>query len=373
MSLVATLFSRLRDYDFILFFPIIPLTAIGLLTLYSLSPISGDLFLKKQLLWLAVGIAAMIWVSLIDYRVLSSRGAFVFLFYVFCVGALVLLFVAGTRIKGVEGWFHFGGFLLQPVEFLKIAVIVLLAKYFSPRHIEIHRWTHIFISGTYIAVPTFLLLLQPDLGSTAVITALWIFMMIFAGIPLKRLAVIGVLFALMAGFLWSVALQPYQKARITNFIDPWKDPRGGGYQTIQSMIAVGAGRLTGQGFGYGTQSHLHFLPEPETDFIFATFAEEWGFVGSVFLLLAFLFLFWILSGHIMNAPDNFSRFFIFGYLVLLLIQLVVHVGANTGLLPITGLTLPFVSYGGSSILSLFIGLGIIQSIHIHKSIQLHDE
>jgi rod shape determining protein RodA len=358
-------FSRLRDYDFTLLIPIALLIAVGLLTLYSLSPISGDLFLKKQFLWIAVGIAAMIWVSSIDYRLFSSRGVFTFLFYALCVGALGLLFVAGTRIKGVEGWFNFGGFLLQPVEFLKIAVIMLLAKYFSPRHIEIHRWTHILVSGSYIALPTLLLLLQPDLGSTSVIIAIWIAMMIFAGIPLKRLAIIGILFGLMAGIMWNFALQPYQKARIINFIDPWKDARGGGYQTIQSMIAVGAGRITGAGIGYGTQSHLHFLPEPETDFIFASFAEEWGFMGSIFLLLLFLSLFWILLSHIMKAPDNFSRFFIFGYLILLLIQVVVHIGANTGLLPITGLTLPFVSYGGSSLLSLFIGLGIIQSIKIH--------
>lgn len=366
------MFSRFRNYDFILLLPIALLIAVGLLTLYSLSPISGDLFLKKQFLWIGIGIATMLWVSLIDYRLFSSRGAITFLFYGIWVLALGFLFIAGTKIKGVEGWFSFGGFLLQPVEFLKIAVIILLAKYFSPRHIEIHRWVHILVSGIYIAVPTFLLLLQPDLGSTGVVIAIWILMMIFAGIPLKRLVIIGLLFGLLAGLMWNIALQPYQKARITNFIDPWKDPRGGGYQTIQSMIAVGAGRLTGSGIGYGTQSHLHFLPEPETDFIFATFAEEWGFVGSVFLLLVFMSLFLRLSDHIMKAPDNFSRFFIFGYLVLLLIQVVVHIGANTGMLPITGLTLPFVSYGGSSMLSLFLGLGIIQSIQLHRSIQLND-
>lgn len=364
--------SILRNYDFILLIPVALLLLVGLLTLYSLSPISGDLFLKKQLLWIAVGITAMVWVSSIDYRLFSSHGAFVFLFYAFCIGALGLLFIAGTRLKGVEGWFSFGGFLLQPVEFLKIALIVLLAKYFSPRHIEIHRWIHILISGIYVAIPTILLLLQPDLGATSVIVAIWILMMIFAGIPLKRLGIIVLLFSVLAGLMWNFALQPYQKARITNFIDPWKDPRGGGYQTIQSMIAVGAGRITGTGIGYGTQSHLRFLPESETDFIFATFAEEWGFIGSTVLLLVFMFLFWRLSDHIMKAPDNFSRFFIFGYLVLLLIQVIVHVGANIGLLPITGLTLPFVSYGGSSLLALFIGLGIIQSIHVHRSIQLHN-
>lgn len=365
--------SRLRNYDFVLLVPIAFLLLIGLITLYSLSPILGNIFLKKQLLWIVLGVVVMVWVSLIDYRIFSSRGAITFLFYGLSIGALGLLFIAGSRLRGVEGWFNFGGFLLQPVEFLKIALIVLLAKYFSSRHIEIHRWSNILISGTYITVVSLLLLLQPDLGSTIIIVVLWIAMMIFAGIPWRRLLVIGVAFGVLAVLMWNLALQPYQKARITNFVDPWSDPRGGGYQTIQSMIAVGAGRVTGQGFGYGTQSHLHFLPEPETDFIFATFAEEWGFVGSIFLLLVLLFLFWRLSRMAGDASDNFSRFFIFGYLILILIQTAIHIGANTGLMPITGLTLPFISYGGSSLLSLFIGLGIIQSIKIHKSIQLNDE
>ena len=172
--------------------------------------------------------------------------------------------------------------------------------------------------------------------------------------------------------MWHFALASYQKARITNFLNPWTDPRGGGYNTIQSMIAVGAGRFTGEGIGYGTQSHLNFLPEPETDFIFAAFAEEWGFTGSIFLLGVFLFLFWQLWICLKNAPDNFSRLFIFGFSSLVFIQFTVHLGANTGLLPITGLTLPFVSYGGSSLLSLFIGLGIIQSITAHQSIKLEE-
>ncbi len=367
------MFRHLRSFDIPLLIPVAFLLSLGLLTLYSLSPISGDLFLKKQILWIIVGIAAMAWISGIDYRILRNRGAIVFLLYAACIAALSLLFVAGSRLKGVEGWFSFGSFLLQPVEFLKIILIILLAKYFSHRHIEIHRWMHIAISAIYTGVAAMLLLLQPDLGSTIVITVLWIAIMIFAGIPGRRLLVLFVAFLAIAVTLWTFVLAPYQKARITNFIDPWKDPKGGGYNSIQSMIAVGSGQILGEGIGYGTQSHLHFLPEPETDFIFATFAEEWGLVGASVIFILFGALFWRLLTLARTSTNNFARIFILGYLFLLFIQFVVHVGANTGVLPITGLTLPFVSYGGSSILSLFIGLGIIQSIQIHKSISFDEE
>lgn len=367
------MFPRIRDYDTVIFIPISILLLVGLLSLYSLSPISGDLFLKKQFLWIATGIIAMLTVGSVDYRIFKSKGAIAILFYLACIAALAALFVAGTRLKGVEGWFRFGGFLLQPAEFLKIALIILLAKYFSPRHIEIHRWMHIIISGIYVALPAIFLLLQPDLGSVIVIVGIWAAFMMFAGIPLKRLAVLVMFFAALSAGMWHFVLAPYQKARIVNFINPWNDPRGGGYQSIQSMIAVGAGRIWGEGIGYGTQSHLHFLPEPETDFIFATFAEEWGFAGSAVLLGVFGFLFLRLLQLAKRATDNFSRFFILGFLALIFIQFTIHVGANMGILPITGLTLPFVSYGGSSLLSLFIGLGIIQSIQSHKNTVLGDE
>ena len=184
---------NIRDFDYILLIPVGLLMILGLITLYSLSPVSGDLFLKKQILWAMLSITIMFFASSIDYRLFRSRGAIVFIFYAISVGALALLFVAGTRIKGVEGWFSFGGFLLQPVEFVKIAILILLAKYFSGRHIEIYHWKHIFISGAYIAIPAFLLILQPDLGSTIVIIGLWIAMMIFAGISWKRLFILAVL------------------------------------------------------------------------------------------------------------------------------------------------------------------------------------
>ncbi len=359
--------SHIRNFDFFVMAPVGLLIALGLITLYSLSPISGDLFLKKQILWVVVGCIALIWVSSIDYRLFRSRGAIVFVIYGVSIAALLLLFVAGTRIKGVEGWFNLGGFLIQPVEFLKIALLVILAKFFSGRHIEAYRWSHIAISGLYTGIPAFLLLLQPDLGSAIVVVGLWGALMIFAGIPPRRLFTLSAIFIFISLILWQTALAPYQKARIVSFMDPWADPRGGGYQLIQSMIAVGRGKITGEGLGYGTQSHLNFLPEPETDFIFATFAEEWGFIGSSLLFTVFGFLFWRLWFLARNATNNFARFFIFGYCVLLFIQFTVHIGVNTGALPITGITLPFVSYGGSSILSLSIGLGIIQSIKTRQS------
>lgn len=362
--------SHLRNFDYILLIPVALLLCFGLLSLYSLSPISGDLFLKKQVLWVFSGIVAMVLVSTIDYRIFRTRGAVIFSLYIFFILLLGLLLLLGQKVRGIEGWFRLGDVLFQPAEFLKIILIILFAKYFSRRHIEIYRWRHIIISGLYVAVPAALLILQPDLGSVIVIFGIWALLMVFAGIPFRRLFVLLCAFLFTAGLLWAFVLHPYQKARITNFINPWTDARGGGYQTIQSMIAVGAGRITGEGLGYGTQSHLHFLPEPETDFIFATFAEEWGFVGSALLLSIYGFLFWRLLWLMRQTTNNFERLFLLGFLFLIFIEFIIHVGANTGILPITGLTLPFMSYGGSSLLSLFIGLGIIQSIQTHPSISL---
>ncbi len=358
---------NIRNFDYILLVPVGLLIALGLITLYSLSPVSGDLFLKKQILWVVLGLVAMFFASSIDYRLFRSRGAIVFIFYALSVGALALLFIAGTRIKGVEGWFSFGGFFLQPVEFVKITLLIILAKYFSGRHIEIYHWKHIFISGSYIAIPAFLLMLQPDLGATIVIIGLWIAIMIFVGISRRRLLVLALLLGIISIGAWYGVLAPYQKARMTSFLNPWADSRGSGYHSIQSMIAVGGGKITGAGIGYGTQSHLHFLPEPETDFIFATFAEEWGFIGSVLFFSIFGFFFWRLFFLARAMTNNFATFFIFGYFVLIFIQFTIHVGANTGVLPITGLTLPFMSYGGSSLLALFLGLGIIQSIVMRQN------
>ena len=371
-AFIFFMFSKTRNFDFILLIPIGILLMIGCITLYSLSPISGDAFLKKQFLWITLGFMSMICLGNLDYRILRNRSDIVFGLYSVLIILLGLLFFAGSSVNDVRSWFNFGGFLLQPTEFLKIVLIILLAKYFSRRHIEIYRWKHIIISGLYITIPGILVLLEPDLGATVVIGSLWILVMIAAGIPWKRLLVIGGILITLFLLLWAFALKPYQKARIVNFINPWKDARGGGYHSIQAMIAVGAGQITGEGIGYGTQSHLHFLPEPETDFIFATFAEEWGLVGSTVLLGTFFFLFWRLLWIARHATNNFGRLFIIGYLFLLFIQFSIHIGGNTGILPITGLTLPFVSYGGSSLLSLCLGLGIVQSIRAHQSIQLDD-
>lgn len=341
------------------------LIGLGLLSLFSLSSIALVPFFKRQLIWTLVGLTLLVATSYVDFRLFRTQSFVVFLFYVVMVFSLALIFLVNLKIRGVESWFRVGGLALQPVELTKIILIILLAKFFSKRHVEIYRIQHLIVSGTYVAIPTLLVLLQPDLGSALILVAIWFAVVIFSGMKLRHLALLVILGLAISFFAWFTVLKPYQKARITSFITPYADTKGASYQMNQSMIAVGSGRLWGKGLGYGSQTHLHFLPEAETDFIFAAFAEEWGYVGVLVLLSLFLLLLWRIVKIGQHAADNFSRLYSLGFAALIFIQSFIHIAMNMGALPITGITLPFVSYGGSSLVTLLIGIGILQNIRIN--------
>jgi len=242
-------------------------------------------------------------------------------------------------------------------------LILLLAKYFSKRHMEISAFKHIFVSGMYAGILGLLVLLQPDFGSAVTVFTIWAGMVFVSGISKKHIIFLGLVVVASVASAWNFGFKEYQKQRIINFIHPLADVRGSGYNQYQAVIAVGSGQLWGKGVGYGTQSKLKFLPEYQTDFIFAAFAEEWGFVGTLILLILYGLLLARIIYIGLHGASNFEMLFSGGVLILFLSHIIVNVGMNMGLLPVTGITLPFMSYGGSHLLTEFTALGILSSMH----------
>ncbi|MDP3958242.1 MAG: rod shape-determining protein RodA [bacterium] len=352
--------GKLRtNVDWILFLALLPLMGAGLITMNSFA--ADNHFFDRQVLWVAVSLAALLGLSFFDLRFLRRTDILVGLFLL-GTGLLLLLLGVGNTVKGAKAWFSVGGFSFQPSDPMKLIVILVLAKYFSRRHVEIANVKHIFISGLYAFVPFVLVLLEPDFGSAMVIFFIWFGMIVVSGISKKHLFLVFAAGTVAAALLWSFAFEPYQKARIMTFLNPLTDVRGAGYNAYQSTIAVGSGELTGKGVGYGTQSRLKFLPEYQTDFIFAAFAEEWGFVGVLLIFFLFGAVIWRVLKNALVGATNFEMLYGMGLAIYFMVHFTVNVGMNIGLLPVTGLTIPFMSYGGSHLLTEGIGLGILMGM-----------
>lgn len=345
-----------RSIDWLLFGSLVLITIAGILTMGSFG--GESLFSFRQMIWLLVSSLVLGLASVVDWRFLRRTEFIVFLFGLSCF-ILLALFILGSVFKGARSWFDFGSFAFQPVDFAKIAIIVLLAKYFSRRHIEIANVRHILVSGLYTLIIFTLVLLQPDFGSAIIIFLIWFAMVLFSGISKKHLAAVLLSGILAFSLLWYFVFQDYQKARIISFINPLTDLSGAGYNAYQSMIAVGSGEIIGKGIGLGSQSKLKFLPEYETDFIFAAFSEEWGFVGVLILFGLYGVVFWRIISITKKGATNFEILYGLGLSSFLFSHFVVNVGMNIGLLPITGITMPFMSYGGSHLLAEFLGIGIL--------------
>jgi len=345
--------------DWILFISTLLVAAAGLVTMNSFS--SDNYFFGRQLIWIFLGAVLFMTLSFIDFRFLRKTIIIVFLY---AISALLLLFTLlfGDVFSGAQSWFDLGSFSVQTSDPIKIVMLLLLAKYFSRRHVEIANYKHILVSGLYMAVMAGLVFLQPDFGSAIIIFSLWLGIILIAGISQKHLIAIGLIGALIATGLWGFVFEDYQKERITTFINPLTDLQGAGYNAYQSTVAVGSGELTGKGIGYGTQSRLQFLPEYETDFIFAAFAEEWGFFGTLLLLMLYGVIVWRILSSAMYGVSNFEILFGVGVAILFMSHITVHVGMNIGLLPVTGTTLPFMSYGGSHLITEFVALGIFMGM-----------
>ncbi|HEY9481099.1 MAG TPA: rod shape-determining protein RodA [Candidatus Paceibacterota bacterium] len=344
--------------DWVMLAAAVLLTSFGLVTMDSFTGRNG--FFDRQLIWLLVSLCVFFVSSRFDWSFLRRTPVLMTL-YGALLALLSFLLIAGRAVKGAQSWLHFGIVSFQPTELAKILLILILAKYFSRRHIEIANIRHIIVSGAYALLLFLLVALQPDFGSAVVIACVWLGMVLVSGISKKHLFALFACAAIAFGFLWSFGFKDYQKARVMTFIHPLSDVRGTGYNAYQSMIAVGSGQIVGKGIGYGTQSKLKFLPEYQTDFIFAAFAEEWGFVGVALFLGAFGTLVWRIVAVSRRGATNFEILYGLGIATLFVSHVFINVGMNIGLMPVTGITLPFVSYGGSHLVTSFLALGILQS------------
>jgi rod shape determining protein RodA len=372
--MIAYLKNVFKNIDWILLVSALFISFAGLFTMNSFVGISK--FFQHQTVWLSVSLIVFFLASGVDWRFLRNTKIIVWLFVV-AVALLAGLFILGSVFKGAQSWFDLGAFSFQPADPTQLVIILILAKYFSRRHIEIANIRHIIVSGFYVFIIFVLVLLQPDFGSAIIIFMLWLGMVLVSGISKKHLALVFITGAVVFGLLWGVVFKPYQKARIETFLHPLTDIHGTGYNSYQATIAIGSGQLLGKGIGYGTQSRLKFLPEYQTDFVFAAFAEEWGFFGVLLLLLLYIIIFWRMLNISSRGESNFETLFGLGLAILFFIHFVVHIGMNAGLLPVTGKTLPFMSYGGSHLLTEFFGLGILMGMKrhsraVHRDVATHE-
>jgi rod shape determining protein RodA len=357
--MIRFLQAKASKMDWVLFLVTLPMLAAGLSTMHSFTDDSAFAF--RQFLWIVASIIAFFGISAIDVRFLRLRSVSVFLF-TSSVAILSALFLIGKVSHGAANWINLGLFSFQPSDFAKLALIIILAKYFSRRHIEIANIKHIAVSGAYAFIFFVLVLLHPDLGSSIIIFMIWVGMVLVSGLSRKHFfALVGAV-ALGFAFLWLFAFHDYQKQRIVNFVHPLTDVRGSGYNSYQSTIAVGSGEMFGKGVGYGTQSRLKFLPEYQTDFIFAAFSEEWGFVGIVIFFGLYGVLVWRIIVNASRGATNFEILYGAGVAIFFIVHLIINVGMNIHLLPVTGTPLPFMSYGGTHVMTEFIALGILMSM-----------
>ncbi|MGB0925317.1 MAG: FtsW/RodA/SpoVE family cell cycle protein [Minisyncoccia bacterium] len=294
------------------------------------------------------------------------------LIYGLGVSLLLSLIFIGVRINGAKSWISFGLFTFQPADLMKLILIFILAKYLARRHVEIRAMKHVVVTGIYFLIPFLLIFSQPDLGSAIILFGIWFSMIMVSGISKKHLLILGILGISVSALMWGFVLKDYQKDRLKTFIDPLSDVRGAGYNAYQSTIAVGSGQLLGKGVGYGTQSRLSFLPESETDFIYAAISEEWGFLGSLLVLFLLFFIVFRILWNARHMNGNFETLFSVGVAGYFMTHIIINIGMNIGIMPVTGVTLPFVSYGGSHLLVEFLTLGVLMGMYQHKRVAYQD-
>lgn len=359
-------FRWLKSFDWVLFGSVFLLICFSLAALYSVA-ISFDepnfSNFSKQITFALIGFVVLFIVSFIDYRLWQEYSS---IFYAIVGVLLIGVLFLGTTIRGTTGWYSIFGFNFQPVELAKIGLIAFLAWFLSKHTGQIKELKTFIATGLSALLLFILVIFQPDFGSGIILFSIWILMMIFAGMNKKHLAflVIGGLASLIIA--WMFLFAPYQKDRILTFFNPQADPYGRGYQVRQAITAVGAGGLYGRGLGFGSQSQLKFLPASQTDFIFAVIAEELGFLGISLIFFFWAMIFYRLVRAARMMKDNFSSFFILGASALFFIHLMINVGMNIGIVPVTGISLPFLSYGGSFLLTSLLLIGVIQSMIIRN-------
>ena len=357
------LFKLYSNIDWVLFISALTLVCFGLVTINSYG--DQNLLFSKQLLSLSISLVAFFVLSLFNFRFLRNSKVLMILYGLTCL-VLASLFIFGTVAGGARSWFNFGALAFQPVDVAKVVIVLVLAKYFAKRHIQIRDFSHIIISGLYAGIIFLLVLVQPDFGSAMIIFFVWLGMVLIAGLDWKHLLGLFGAGILVLVLMWGFVFADYQKQRVLTFMDPTADLQGTGYNANQARIALGSGQLLGKGVGYGSQSRLQFLPESETDFIFSAFGEEWGFMGLMIVFALFGIIIFRLVVIAIRGESNFEILFTGGVAIYLLAHFFVHVGINVGIMPVTGTTLPFMSYGGSHLLAEFSALGIVMGMRRHQ-------
>ncbi len=358
-----TPYSSTRDQDWTLLGFVLAIAGLGVVQIYSATRETVWRGAHvRQILWILGGLALMWLASQIDYHVMLHRVPFL---YLLTALGLVAIFAIGEVRHGSRRWIHLAGLSFQVSEFAKVVLILVVARYCSEMHRESVSASDLLKIGALIGVPMLLVTMQPDLGTALSLIPIGAAAIFLAGLRWKYTVALLVLVGLILPLGWGV-LRPYQRERLVTFIDPDRDPRGSGYQLIQSRIAIGAGGLWGKGIAQGTQTQLRFLPVPHTDFIFSAFAEEHGFTGVLLaLLLYFVVLMRILS-NAQTASDRAGTYICVCVAVLLLFHLLVNVGMVTGRMPVTGIPLPLMSYGGSSMLTFFLMLGLVNNVRMRR-------
>lgn len=348
-----------KNIDWVLFVSVLTVCLFGLVTMNSF--VGRTQYFNNQFLWISLGVVLFFIASGIDWRFLKNTRIIVILFGC-AVGALSLLYIFGSAFKGAQSFLSVGGFSFQPANIIELITIFILAKYFSRRHMEIAHIRHIIVSGLYVLVLFVLVVLQPDFGGAMIIFLLWLGMVLVSGISKKHLFLVFFIGMVTFGGLWLFIFKSYQKERIMTFLNPMTSILDEGYNVYQSTIAIGSGEVFGKGVGYGTQSKLQFLPEYQTDFIFAAYAEEWGFVGVIILFILYGIIFWRMLSIASRGGSNFEILYGVGLTILFFVHSLIHIGSNIGMLPVTGNTLSFMSYGGSHIMTEFLALGILMGM-----------
>jgi rod shape determining protein RodA len=359
-------FLSFRDFDWGLLSLVLVLCTVSVLEIYSATlhtKFSG--FHTKQVLFIAAGLVLMFILAKIDYHRLLDWAPWA---YGICILALVAVKLVGHKALGARRWIQIGPLQFQPSEWAKLVLILAVARYFANLGGRNLTWRDIFKALAMVGVPMALVLIQPDLGTTLIYAPILVSGLFLGGINWKQAAILLGVAAVLAVGAWSSGkgLKPYQKARLTSFINPDNDPKGSGYQIRQSLIAVGSGGIWGKGAEKGSQTQGYFLPIPYTDFIFAAFSEEHGFVGAVFVLLLYFFILMRLIQNAQTAADLPGSLIIMGVVAVLIFQIAVNVGMVIGFMPVTGIPLPLMSYGGSSVLFTFLALGVAMNVRMRR-------
>ncbi len=360
-------FLTFRDFDWTLLGLLLLLCTLSCIEVHSATVHTKfSSFGTRQIFWVAAGVATMFIFSKIDYHRVIDWAP-----WAYGVGLLALAAVLspiGHKALGGRRWIKLGPMLIQPSEFVKLVLIVVVARYFANLGGRSVTWREIFKAFVLVGIPMAMVLKQPDLGTTLTYMPILIAGLFLGGINLRQSLILLAVGAVLVGGVWESGrfLKPYQKARLTSFVNPQNDPRGSGYQVLQSEIAVGSGGIWGKGLEKGTQTQGYFLPIPYTDFIFAAFSEEHGFDGAFFVLLLYFSILMRLIQNAQTAADLSGSLIIMGIVAVLTFQIAVNVGMVIGLMPVTGIPLPLMSYGGSSVLFTFLALGVAMNVRMRR-------